>query len=81
MQCIVLYEKWQMECCGIPFAIGDLVDWPVTVCSSNTHSFPVDVKIEYMYEAHNARDEEIYILTGTVCQIDVLCKEYKPIKR
>ncbi|KUL53457.1 DUF6578 domain-containing protein [Streptomyces sp. NRRL S-1521] len=25
----VLYEDWQMECCGTPFAVGDEVAWPL----------------------------------------------------
>ncbi len=27
--CTVLYEGWQMQCCGQPFGIGDMVKWDV----------------------------------------------------
>ncbi|MFH8565245.1 DUF6578 domain-containing protein [Streptomyces sp. NPDC017988] len=27
----VMYEDWQMECCGEPFAVGDEVAWPLWV--------------------------------------------------
>ncbi|WP_223774284.1 DUF6578 domain-containing protein [Streptomyces sp. 135] len=27
----VMYEDWQMECCGEPFAVGDEVAWPLRV--------------------------------------------------
>ncbi|MFF5978650.1 DUF6578 domain-containing protein [Streptomyces olindensis] len=25
----VIYEDWQLECCGTPFAVGDEVSWPL----------------------------------------------------
>ncbi|WP_037837248.1 DUF6578 domain-containing protein [Streptomyces sp. NRRL S-481] len=25
----VIYEDWQMECCGTPFGVGDEVSWPL----------------------------------------------------
>lgn len=25
----VIYEDWQMECCGTPFSVGDEVSWPL----------------------------------------------------
>lgn len=27
----VMYEDWQMECCGEPFAVGDEVSWPLVL--------------------------------------------------
>lgn len=29
--CTVLYEGWQMQCCGQPFSIDDMVKWDVFV--------------------------------------------------
>lgn len=51
-QCVVLYEDWQMQCCGVPFKIGDTVRW--IVMKSDSYNPPVDVgTIDYYYEAHN----------------------------
>lgn len=27
--CTVFYECWQMQCCGVPFSVGDVVKWLV----------------------------------------------------
>ena len=29
MKCTVFYDSWQMECCGTPFSVGDIVKWLV----------------------------------------------------
>ncbi|WP_399924646.1 DUF6578 domain-containing protein [Streptomyces kanamyceticus] len=33
----VMYEDWQMECCGEPFAVGDEVAWPLRVDGDRLH--------------------------------------------
>ncbi|GGN84792.1 hypothetical protein GCM10011579_075110 [Streptomyces albiflavescens] len=30
----VFYADWQMECCGTPFSVGDEVNWPLLLRSS-----------------------------------------------
>ncbi|MDN3263864.1 hypothetical protein QWJ26_29460 [Streptomyces sp. CSDS2] len=30
----VFYEDWQMECCGLPFAVGDEVAWPLVAVTA-----------------------------------------------
>lgn len=79
MECSVLYEGWQMECCGKPFTIGDIVRWPVVawkkqIAVSNGESRDSD----YAYEAHGDSNEGLYILQGVVYQIDVLYTVRKP---
>ncbi|WP_344013265.1 DUF6578 domain-containing protein [Streptomyces thermospinosisporus] len=32
----VIYEDWQMECCGEPFAVGDEVAWPLLLKDAGT---------------------------------------------
>ncbi|MGP3948860.1 DUF6578 domain-containing protein [Streptomyces sp. 7N604] len=27
----VKYDGWQMECCGMPFSVGDGVAWPLVL--------------------------------------------------
>jgi hypothetical protein len=32
----VVYEDWQMECCGTPFSVGDEVSWPLLLLDADT---------------------------------------------
>lgn len=72
----VLYEIWQMQCCGQPFRIGDVVEWSVFVFGKGVVG--TDKEIDYIYDAHYETDEGLYILRGTVCRIEALFTIYKP---
>jgi hypothetical protein len=77
-QCVVLYEDWQMQCCGVPFKIGDTVKWIVAKLDSN--EIPVDVgTINYYYEAHSSNYKELFILFGVVDEIRALYYKYEEL--
>lgn len=74
--CTVLYEGWQMQCCGKPFSIGDEIEW--TVFAFNKTVVGIDSKIDYIYDAHYETEDGLSILQGTVDRIDALFMKYKP---
>jgi len=73
--CVVLYEKWQMDCCGTPFSMYDMVQW--LVCDGTNISLNVDnVKVDYCYEAHSSNYKGLYNLSGKVVKICALYRKY-----
>ena len=46
MECMVFYESWQMECCGIAFSLGDTVKWLVRKAEQVTVSVDIG-RIDY----------------------------------
>lgn len=80
--CVVLYQDWQMDCCGTPFRPGDRVEWPVVVWNSqpvdNNTFDPVSIvgPIDYLYEAHGCESDTLFTLTGTVDRLEGLYCEY-----
>lgn len=74
--CTVLYEGWQMQCCGTPFSIGDEIEW--TVFAFNRTVVGIDSQIDYIYDAHYETKDGLYILRGTVDRIDALFTKYEP---
>lgn len=74
-QCAVLYEGWQMQCCGDPFAVGDEVDWPVNNGADIKLKLDKPRLLDYCYEAHDRHD---FKLRGKVLKIDALYYHYKP---
>lgn len=73
--CTVLYEGWQMECCGQPFSIGDVVKWDVF--AFNKTLTDVTQTIEYIYDAHYETSDGLLTLQGTVYQINAIYTKYK----
>lgn len=72
--CKVIYEEWQLTCCGTPFAIGDKVEWLVLDYGKVSGVTPPDVasrigKVDYFYEAHSSDWESLCVLTGVVRSI------------
>ena len=83
--CKVYYEKWQMECCGTPFAVGDTVDWLVGTPPERWLGLPADMReymenITYCYDAHNSDWEHLFHLTGTVTGIEGIYYRYRLVK-
>ena len=73
----VFYESWQMKCCGIPFAKGDIVKW--LVCKSNLLYIAVDIeKIDYCYNAHSSEWTNLFVLEGKVEEIKILYEKFMP---
>lgn len=73
MDCSVSYDVWQMECCGVPFARGSRIKWLVEKrCPRN---IPPEIDdIDYRYEAHSGDWEKLFVLTGTVDSVHLLCQ-------
>lgn len=79
--CTVLYEGWQMQCCGTPFSTGGTVSW--LVCTGEGVRLPIDAgNIDYCYDAHSQFDKrKLYVLEGRVTHIKALYCEYAPSKQ
>lgn len=73
----VFYDLWQMECCGIPFKIGDNVFWLVTV--NENSSIKID-GLEYFYDAHDD-DVELFVLKGIVKKIDIYYEKFELVNK
>lgn len=64
-KCVVLYENWQMKCCGEDFAINSNIHW--LVYDGAKVKLPIKIKkIDYYYEAHSSNYEKLLVLEGTV---------------
>ena len=75
MECIVLYETWEMECCGIPFSTGDTVKWLVS--KAGELIAPIDLgTIDYCYDAHGSDVLSLLVLEGKVDTIKILYQLY-----
>lgn len=76
MECRIYYEAWEMECCGTPFRLGDVVEWKV---SENTDIIsPVDLgHIDYCYDAHSSEGTKLFTLKGKVDSIKLLYHKYE----
>lgn len=67
-----------MQCCGVPFKIGDTVRW--IVMKLDSYKTPVDVgSIDYYYEAHSSNYEVLFILCGIVDEIRALHYKYEEL--
>ncbi len=72
---VIYYESWQMDCCGIPFSVGDYIEMPVQAYDfGNPQIKPqgLPLTIEYAYNAHGEDNgRRHYILRGRVKKIFV----------
>lgn len=48
--CTVYYEDWQLQCCGIPFSVGDDVEW--TAIDKHKKHPKLSILIDYVEEHH-----------------------------
>ena len=79
--CVVYIEDWQMQCCGIPFRIGDNINW--TVIEYGDDFRDQHYKPDFYYENHgSAQSKQIYKLTANVVSIKACyyTLEYRPIE-
>lgn len=73
MQVTVFIENWQMDCCGEPFAVGEIVEW-----DCNKTDCHCDYKgADYQYEAHDIAG---VVVRGVVANIDEVIPEYETVK-
>ena len=70
LDCTVFYECWQMQCCGIPFSVGDAVKWLVISAGLVEDPAPA-CKVDYYYEAHHPDWRDLFMLEGPVASIRV----------
>ena len=79
MNCKVYYELWQMQCCGIPFKIGDTVKWQIIKEPQFGFDFGLLNDVDYAYEAHD-HTAKLFNFTGVVTRIWGLYERYEPSK-
>ena len=49
---VVYIEAWQMQCCGEPFAKGDIVSWEAFIATDSLEIDGKTVNIDF-YEEHS----------------------------
>lgn len=63
----VYYEIWQMMCCGVPFVVGDEVEWSVRL--NKNHSEGIESIIDFFEDHHYHNGDDILRLRGKVDRI------------
>lgn len=76
MNKIIYYESWQMDCCGDPFKIGDLIKWDV-VDDNSTYPSDLNIVPDFGYEAHSFDGDGLKTIIGTVQKIFNVYYSYK----
>lgn len=80
---LVWYAAWQMECCGEPFAVGDVVDWTLgDVVDVEWLAAAVggDLAADVTHvEDHHDVDEGTTVRRGTVRGIRCAYCRYAPV--
>ena len=81
----VLYEDWQMQCCGIEFSVGDTVKWPIakwdTEWNADWDLAFIQLSlgaVAYIYDAHSPKYEELSIVEGAVGEICAVYCSHEP---
>ena len=75
-KCTVLIAAWEMQCCGTPFKIGDIVEWCVEKDESGKLDF-VDVdNIDFDYVGHYT-ENDIQELQGKIVSIAAIHYAYR----
>ena len=77
---IVLVENWQMQCCGMPFKVGEHVEWTVIKNMPNEYWDKFDREpVAYLYENHADNRTKVFKLQGIVKQITANYFTYETI--
>ncbi|RFU82381.1 hypothetical protein DY218_33320 [Streptomyces triticagri] len=78
----VLYEGWEMECCGEPFSVGDEVDWELSLIPDEA-GWPADALSEVdgergllAYIGHIGHSAVGVRMRGRVAGIQVVKQRY-----
>ena len=78
-KCIVLYEGWQLECCGEDFSTKSSIKW--LVCNNAKIRLPIKIdNIDYYYEAHSSDYKNLFVLEGKVNKIQALFQKKEPLE-
>ncbi|MDD6313110.1 MAG: hypothetical protein PUB08_06600 [Firmicutes bacterium] len=76
-KCIVLYEDWQMKCCGEDFSVNSKIEW--LVCNGSEIKLPIKTDdIDYYYEAHSSDYKNLFVLEGNIKEIKAFYQKYEP---
>ena len=74
MTCNVFYEDWQIQCCGQPFKVGEIVHWTGEDADDEIKGFHIDFHEDH--HAHHSLNIE-----GRVTRIIALTSEEVPNKK
>ena len=72
-EAVVYYESWQMDCCGIPFEVGEQIEFTVRkehckITHEDLSGLPR--RTDFIYEGHgNWRGGQEYSLRGIIRRI------------
>jgi len=74
--CTIYYDSWQIQCCGDPFSVGEMIEWTCIApsLSKNAHGIIIDFDEEHHGSA-------THTITGTVSKIIVERSEFPKGKR
>ena len=72
---VVYIEAWQMQCCGEPFAKGDVVSWEAFVATDSLEIDGETVNIDFYEEHHTTHRHIMFQITG---QVERVLAEYSP---
>ena len=70
---VVYIEAWQMQCCGEPFAKGDVVSWEAFVATDALEIDGETVNIDFYEEHHTTHRHIMFQITG---QVERVMAEY-----
>ena len=86
----VLYDEWEMACCGSPFEIGYNIEWTVSkVNKKDMDCLDKDQKIknlapyfitDYHYESHIPYSPDFLILSGIISKITIIAYPIRKVK-
>lgn len=75
-KCKVFYDSWQMDCCGDPFAVGDLITWTVFEASNMNSNFFDFSTVDYYCENHSSY-QKLFLIQGKIERIFILYQKYE----
>ncbi|MEP7764228.1 DUF6578 domain-containing protein [Sanguibacter sp. 25GB23B1] len=83
MAVLIWVDGWQMQCCGEPFSVGDVVAWHVDDPDSEWLSAALGPemaqRVAYAEERHSESPDDLPLQRGSVIAIHAAFSEYAPI--
>lgn len=85
--CIISYDKWQFECCGEHFKIGDMIEWEVVKlnCANSNYNniknrqLTLNLQVDYIFDNHLMYCDmyDSNTIKGNIKTIQILSKNNK----